>query len=125
MIAAEFKSCICRGYSARKIGFCFQVLAAKKKRLHIHFLLLQQLFHGLLSVLYFFKYLCLKLFKIVFMKNLYNIVLGVGGVGSIEVIKNVDIPTTAETKDIVSIIIQLAIGVVTLLGLLKKKTPKN
>lgn len=59
------------------------------------------------------------------MKNLYNIVLGVGGVGSIEVMNNVDIPTTAETKDIVSIIIQLAIGVVTLLGLLKKKTPKS
>lgn len=59
------------------------------------------------------------------MKNLYNIVLGVGGVGSIEVMNNVDIPTTAETKDIVSIIIQLAIGVVTLLGLLKKKTPKT
>jgi hypothetical protein len=96
-----------------------------KRKLNMLFLRLQQLFYGLLSVLSFFKYLCLKQFKIVFMKNLYNIVLGVGGVGSIEVMNNVDIPTTAETKDIVSIIIQLAIGVVTLLGLLKKKTPKS
>lgn len=85
----------------------------------------KQLFYGILTVLCFFKYLCLKLFKIVFMKKLYNIVLGIGGVGSIEVVKNVDLPTTAETKDIISIIIQLAIGVATLIGLLKKKTPKS
>lgn len=63
--------------------------------------------------------------KIVFMKNFNNIVLGLGGVGSIELMKNVDLPTTAETKDIISIIIQLAIGVATLIGLLKKKTPKS
>ena len=59
------------------------------------------------------------------MKNFNNIVLGLGGVGSIELMKNVDLPTTAETKDIISIIIQLAIGVATLIGLLKKKTPKS
>jgi len=85
----------------------------------------KQLFYGLLSVLCFFKYLCLELLKIDIMKNLNQLFLGLGGVGGVEVMNHVEIPTSTEAKDIVSIVIQLVIGVVTLLGLLKKKTPKS
>lgn len=59
------------------------------------------------------------------MKNLNQLFLGLGGVGGVEVMNHVEIPTSTETKDIVSIVIQLVIGVITLLGLLKKKTPKS
>lgn len=59
------------------------------------------------------------------MKNLNQLILGLGGVGGVEVMNHVEIPTSTEAKDIVSIVIQLVIGVVTLLGLLKKKTPKS
>lgn len=59
------------------------------------------------------------------MKNLNQLFLGLGGVGGVEVMNHVEIPTSSEAKDIVSIVIQLVIGVVTLIGLLKKKTPKS
>ena len=56
------------------------------------------------------------------MKNLVSkLLIGSGGVSGVEIAQNIDIPTTTEAKDIVSIVIQLVIGVVTLIGLLKKK----
>ncbi len=59
------------------------------------------------------------------MKNFEKIILGVSGTGGIELANNIDLPTRTETKDIISIVIQLVIGVVTLLGLFKKKRPSN
>lgn len=59
------------------------------------------------------------------MKNTANIILGIVGAGGVEVANHIELPTTTETKDIISIIIQIAIGVVTLLGLLKKKPKSN
>lgn len=55
------------------------------------------------------------------MKNTANVILGIVGAGGVEVANHIELPTSTETKDIVSIIIQIAIGVVTLLGLLKRK----
>jgi hypothetical protein len=76
-------------------------------------------------VLSFFFYLCAELLKMRSMKNIEKIVLGVFGTGSVELVNNIDIPTSTETKDIVSIVIQLVIGVVTLFVLFKKKRPSN
>lgn len=59
------------------------------------------------------------------MKNPANIILGITGAGGVEIANNIQLPTSTETKDIISIIIQIAIGVVTLLGLLKKKKSSN
>lgn len=59
------------------------------------------------------------------MKNTANIILGLVGAGSVEIANHIELPTTTETKDIISIIIQIAIGIVTLLGLLKKKNNSN
>jgi hypothetical protein len=55
------------------------------------------------------------------MKNVSNIILGITGAGGVELANSIEIPTSTESKDIISIIIQIAIGVVTLLGLIKKK----
>jgi hypothetical protein len=59
------------------------------------------------------------------MKNTANIILGIAGAGGVEIANHIELPTSTETKDIISIIIQIAIGVVTLLGLLKKKKSSN
>lgn len=63
------------------------------------------------------------------MRPLSTFVTGFVGVGGVEIAQNVQIPTTTEVKDIVSIVIQLAIGVATLLGMFKKKkkaeSPQN
>jgi hypothetical protein len=59
------------------------------------------------------------------MKNFEKIILGVSGTGGVEIANNIELPTSTETKDIISIVIQLVIGVVTLLGLIKKKRPSN
>lgn len=47
----------------------------------------------------------------------------VGGVGAtgVEVAQRIELPTTGETKDIVSIVIQIVIGIATLVSLFKKK----
>jgi hypothetical protein len=59
------------------------------------------------------------------MKNTANIILGIAGAGGVEIANHIELPTSTETKDIISVIIQIAIGVVTLLGLLKKKKSSN
>ena len=55
------------------------------------------------------------------MKPISQLALGIIGAGGVEVANQVQIPTTTEVKDIVSIVIQLAIGIATLLGMFKKK----
>ena len=59
------------------------------------------------------------------MKNIEKIILGISGGGGVELANNIELPTSTETKDIISIIIQIAIGIVTLVGLIKKKTKSN
>lgn len=76
-------------------------------------------------VLFLFYYLCLQLLKMRSMKNFEKIILGVSGTGGVEIANNIELPTSTEAKDIISIVIQLVIGVVTLLGLFKKKRNSN
>lgn len=63
------------------------------------------------------------------MKPISQLITGLVGMGGVEVATQVQIPTTTEVKDIVSIVIQIVIGVATLFGMFKKKktaeTPKN
>ena len=57
------------------------------------------------------------------MHTVKNLVMGSAGMGSVELVQSVDIPTSGETSEIIKILIQLVIGVATLIGLFKKKTP--
>lgn len=52
-----------------------------------------------------------------------NLVLGLSGVGGVELATVIDIPTGPETSEIIKLLIQVVIGVATLIGLFKKKTP--
>lgn len=57
--------------------------------------------------------------------TLQTISTGIVGGGAVAFANTIDPPVHGDTKDLVSLIIQLAIGVVTLIGLLKKKTPNQ
>lgn len=52
-----------------------------------------------------------------------NLVLGLSGVGGVELATVIDIPTGPEASEIIKLLIQVVIGVATLIGLFKKKTP--
>lgn len=52
--------------------------------------------------------------------HLEKILIGTTSVTGIELAQHVELPTSTEVKDIISIIIQLAIGLATLIGLFKK-----
>ena len=52
-----------------------------------------------------------------------NLLLATGGVTASEVTSLVDIPTSTDVSEIIKIVIQLAIGLVTIIGILKKKPP--
>lgn len=58
------------------------------------------------------------------MTTVKNFFLGGSGVAGVELASSVQIPAAADTSEIIKIIIQLVIGVATLIGLFKKKTPK-
>lgn len=51
-----------------------------------------------------------------------RLITGSAGVASSEVVGMVDIPTTTDTADVVKVVVQLIIGIATLLGLFKKKS---
>jgi hypothetical protein len=56
------------------------------------------------------------------MRNLaLKFLVGSAGATGVEVAQHIEIPATTEVKDIVSILIQIAIGVATLIGMFKKK----
>jgi hypothetical protein len=54
-----------------------------------------------------------------------NLIVGISGVGGVELASVIDIPTSTDASEIIKLIIQVVIGVATLIGLFKKKTPKN
>lgn len=56
------------------------------------------------------------------MRNLgLKFLVGSAGATGVEVAQHIEIPTTTETKDIISIVIQIVIGIATLIGMFKKK----
>lgn len=57
--------------------------------------------------------------------NLDKLILGLVGSGGVEVASSIDIPSSSQIESIVKIVIQLIIGVVTLVGLIKKKKPNT
>lgn len=54
--------------------------------------------------------------------SIQKLMLGLMGSGGVEVASSVDIPTSTQVEGVVKIVIQLIIGLVTLIGLFKKKT---
>lgn len=50
-----------------------------------------------------------------------KLILGMASVGGVEVAQHVEIPTSTEVKDVVSIVIQIVIGIATLIGMFKNK----
>lgn len=55
------------------------------------------------------------------MHKLTDLVIGGSGIGAVELVNNVGIPDVTQGSSLISVIVQLAIGVVTLIGLLRKK----
>lgn len=50
-----------------------------------------------------------------------NFITGGAGIATSEIVSNVDVPASADTSEIVKVVVQLIIGIATLLGLVKKK----
>lgn len=59
------------------------------------------------------------------MNGLTKLMVGGAGVGSTELVNSIQIPSSGDTSEIIKIVVQLLIGVATLIGLFKKNTPKN
>lgn len=57
--------------------------------------------------------------------SIQKLMLGLMGSGGVEVASSIDIPTSSQIEGVVKIVIQLIIGLVTLIGLFKKKTPSG
>lgn len=55
--------------------------------------------------------------------SIQKLMLGLMGSNGVEIASSIDIPTSSQVEDVVKIVIQLIIGLVTLIGLIKKKTP--
>lgn len=58
------------------------------------------------------------------MQAVKNFFLGGSGVAGVELASNIEVPTSSDVSEIIKIIVQLVIGVATLFGLFKKKTPQ-
>ena len=58
------------------------------------------------------------------MKSLLPLVTGSVGVSSLEVVQNVQLPASADTSEIIKIVLQVVISLATLFGLFKKKVEK-
>ena len=54
--------------------------------------------------------------------SIQKLMLGLMGSGGVEVASSIDIPTSTQVEGVVKIMIQLIIGLVTLIGLFKKKS---
>ena len=59
------------------------------------------------------------------MRTILPLVTGLGGIGSLEVINAVQIPTSSDSSEIIKIVLQVVISLATLFGLLKKKREQN
>ena len=55
------------------------------------------------------------------MTKLTDLVIGTSGVGAIELVSSPDLVNLSQVSDVTSVIVQIIIGVVTLLGLFRKK----
>jgi len=47
--------------------------------------------------------------------------IGLSGTGAVEIAQHIDLPTTTDTKDIISAVVQILIGIATIVGIFKKK----
>ena len=57
--------------------------------------------------------------------NLEKLLIGTSSVAGIEVVNHVEIPSSSDVKDLISVLIQIVIGIATLIGLFKKKKPEQ
>jgi len=57
--------------------------------------------------------------------NVNNLLIGGGGVTGIEMVQNVELPTSTETSEILKVLMQVIVTVAALLGLFKKKEVKT
>jgi hypothetical protein len=55
------------------------------------------------------------------MTKITDTIIGASGIGAVELVNNVGIPDVTQGSSLISVIVQLAIGIVTLIGLLRKK----
>ena len=55
------------------------------------------------------------------MMKMHPLVIGLLGSGGVEVAQQVQVPTSTEVKDIISVVIQIVIGIATIIGLFKKR----
>lgn len=55
------------------------------------------------------------------MEKVTNLIIGTSGVGAIELVSSPDLANISQVSDITSVVVQIIIGVVTLLGLFRKK----
>jgi hypothetical protein len=51
--------------------------------------------------------------------------IGTAGVALVEATQSISLPASIDTSEVIKIVIQLVIGVATLIGLFKKKIPQN
>jgi len=59
------------------------------------------------------------------MRTLLPLLQGSVGVGGLEVVSNVPLPTSGDTSEIIKIVLQVVISLATLFGLFKKKRETN
>ena len=52
---------------------------------------------------------------------IHKLLIGSSGIIGAEAVQHLQLPTSTETKDIISIIVQIAIAIATIIGLFKKK----
>jgi hypothetical protein len=56
------------------------------------------------------------------MNNLaQKLFIGLAGTGAVEITNHIPVPNSTETKDIISAIVQVLIGIATIVGIFKKK----
>jgi hypothetical protein len=54
-----------------------------------------------------------------------KLMIGTFGTAGVEAAQHIEMPTSTETKDIVSIVVQIVIGICTIIGIFKKKKSIN
>lgn len=54
-----------------------------------------------------------------------KLMIGSFGTAGVEVAQHIEVPTTTEVKDLVSVVVQIVIGICTIIGIFKKKKSIN
>jgi uncharacterized membrane protein YphA (DoxX/SURF4 family) len=54
-----------------------------------------------------------------------KLIIGCFGTAGVEAAQHIEVPTSTDTKDIVTIIVQIVIGIATIIGIFKKKKSNN